>query len=184
MGYVVTLRETAESILYEFHKGNCDSSEDVKQNITKIAAKMIESDIRSILNQSNDYPSVDLIANKEANLDYIPNTLRLLLQIMFSGKSKEVKVASIGQAIMQGVRPRALLTPLQLGLGVQMHHHFASRFLIDSLNELGFSCSYAEVLRYERSAAVTEGTELSGLSENHHIQFVADNVDHNVATLD
>ena len=38
-----------------------------------------------------------------------------------------IKVASIGQAMMQATRPRVLLAPLQLGLGVQLYtitsHH-------------------------------------------------------------
>ena len=42
----------------------------------------------------------------------------------------------------QAARPRVLLAPLQIGLYVQLHHHFASRFLIDSLHRLGFCCSY------------------------------------------
>ena len=85
---------------------------------------------------------------------------------------------------MQAVRPGAILAPLQLSLGVQMHHHFASRFLIDTLSEHGFSCSYAEVQRYERSAAVAHGTQTTTYSEENFIQFIADNVDHNIVTLD
>jgi hypothetical protein len=62
------------------------------------------------------------------------------------GKDKDLKVGSIGQAIMQAARPRILQAPLVLG--VQMHFHFASRFLIDTvspgmmnrlLNEVGSS---------------------------------------------
>ena len=30
-------------------------------------------------------------------------------------------------------------------MGVQLHHHFASRFLIDSLHQHGFCCSYREL---------------------------------------
>ncbi len=45
------------------------------------------------------------------------------------------KIASIGQAVMQATRPRVILTPLQLGLGVQLHHHFGSRFLIGTLHQ-------------------------------------------------
>lgn len=33
-----------------------------------------------------------------------------------------------------------VVAPLQIGLGIQMHHHFGSRFLIDRLYNLGF-CS-------------------------------------------
>ena len=49
-----------------------------------------------------------------------------------------MKIASIGQAIMQAAQPRVLLAPLQIGLGVQMHHYFGSRILIDSLHNHGF----------------------------------------------
>ena len=75
---------------------------------------------------------------------------------MFAGKDVDVKLASIGQAIIQAARPRVLMAPLQIGLGVQMHHHFQSKFLIESLNSHGFCCSYDEVKRYERCASMTE----------------------------
>ena len=67
-----------------------------------------------------------------------------------------------------------------------MHHHFASQFLIDSLHEHGYSCSYAEVLRYERNAAVRQGTEIPVLEQEQgqHVQYVADNVAHNIATIE
>ena len=45
------------------------------------------------------------------------------------GKELEIKIASIGQAIMQEDRPRVLFAPLQVALGVQLHQH-------------GFCCSY------------------------------------------
>lgn len=103
---------------------------------------------------------------------------------MFAVQDTDVKLASIGHAIMQATLPRVLLAPLQRGLGVQMHHHFASRFLIDSLHAHGFSCSYSEVQEYERSAAVNHGNDLPAHDQNQHLQFVVDNVDHNIATLD
>ena len=70
----------------------------------------------------------------------------------------DLKRASIGQAIMQAARPRVLLAPLQIGLDVQLHHHFTSRLLIDSLHRLGFCYSYQEVQTFEKNAAVTQGT--------------------------
>lgn len=85
---------------------------------------------------------------------------------------------------MQAVRPRVLLAPLHLGLGIQMHHHFGSKFLIDSLHAHGFCSSYATVLQYERNAAVAQGTDLPGHISDQFIQYVADNVDHNTRILD
>ena len=49
-----------------------------------------------------------------------------------------------------------LMAPLQIGLGVQMHHHFQFKFLIESLNSHGLCCSYGEVKRYERCTSKTE----------------------------
>ena len=64
------------------------------------------------------------------------------------------------------------------------HLGLASRFLIDTLNSHGFTCSYSEVKKYEKSAAVAQGTDIPDHSAEQRIQYVADNVDHNVATLD
>ena len=92
-------------------------------------------------------------------------------------------MSSIGQAIMQATRPSVVLPPLQLGLGVQLHHHFASRFLINSLHLHGFCCSYQEVHQFERSAAKTGGTDIPNLT-TVFVQYAADTVDHNIVTLD
>ena len=69
-------------------------------------------------------------------------------------------------------------------LGVQLHHHFASNLLMQSLNCLGLCCSYAEVQKYERAAANTLSVDIPGFASGHFVQFVAGNVDHNSRTLD
>ena len=71
-----------------------------------------------------------------------------------------MKISAIGQALIQAARPRTVLTPLQLWLAVQMHHHFQSKYLIESLHALGFSASYKEVLKFERNAAMISGAKL------------------------
>ena len=67
---------------------------------------------------------------------------------------------------------------------MQMHNHFGSKFLIDSLNSHGFCSSYTEVKKYEVSAADAQGNEITGFIPGQFIQFIGDNVDHNVRTLD
>lgn len=52
-------------------------------------------------------------------LDFVPDLLEVFLRTLFAGKDVDLKVASIGQAIMQAVRQRVLLAPLQLGLGTR-----------------------------------------------------------------
>ncbi|KAK3713979.1 hypothetical protein QZH41_005649 [Actinostola sp. cb2023] len=118
----------------------------------------------------------NVVANKEFPI--------IFLRTLFVGKDVSLKLASVGQTIVQAVRPRVILAPLQLGLAVQMHHHFASKFLIDSLNSHGFCASYNTVQKYGRSAAVTQGTDIPGYIPGRFVQYVADNVDHNSRTLD
>ena len=65
-------------------------------------------------------------------------------------------------------RPRVLLAPLQVGLGVQLHHLYASCFLIDTLHKHGFCCSYNEVHQFEQNALLSYGTDIP----NHSTQFV------------
>ena len=120
----------------------------------------------------------------EKNLEFIPDLLRLFLRILFVGKDVELQIALVGQAIVQATRPRVILAPLQLGLGVQMHHHFASKFLIDSLHTHGFCSSYPTVQKFERSAAASHGSDIPGYTPGHFVQCIADNVDHNTRTLD
>ena len=83
---------------------------------------------------------------------------------------------------MQAARPRVLLAPLQIGLGVQLHHHYSSRFLIDTLHKHGFCCSYNEVHQLEQNAVLSYGTDIPSYT-SQFVQYVADNV-HNIKTLD
>ena len=180
---VVTFTTTASKILHDFHQqSERDDSLREKMRIIETAAKLIKNDIKSVI-QSTDYYPTSKEMSAETAIDFLPESLRVLLQIFIPKKSSS-KVASLGQAIMQATRPRVLLCPLQLGLGVQLHHHFSSRFLIDSLNTYGFCCSYSEVQRFERNASVCQGTDIPNLTPDQVVQYVADNVDHNIITID
>ncbi len=133
---VVTFRSTAKAVLQEF----CISQQRSDPNTEKLrfvqtAAKLIMSDIKSVETSHDHYPSCNA---EDTCIDFLPETLRILLEGLIVSKGAKMKIAAIGQAIMQAARPRVLLAPLQFGLGVQMHHHFASRFLIDSLHKHGF----------------------------------------------
>ena len=80
----------------------------------------------------------------ENSFSFLPNCLRLLLTKLIVGADNDgikMKVSAIGQALIHAVRTRAVLAPLQIGFGVQMHHHFRSKYLIESLHALGFSSS-------------------------------------------
>ena len=188
--YIVTMKEKTSQILRSYFKTNMQAEDEEcqKRMIIDTASRLIKSDVKTNVESVTDqYPSTDSL-KLTAALDYLPETLRLLLSNLFVGKDTNRKVASIGQAIVQAIRPRAVVAPVQLGLAVQGHHMYRSRFLIDSLHEMGFCSSYGEVQRFERNAAnsvapdsvISETTDLLGMM----LQFAADNVDHNLLTLD
>ena len=66
----------------------------------------------------DQYPTTEEL-KLQAALDYIPESLRSILTALFVGKDTQKKVASIGHAIIQAVRPRAVLAPLQIGLSLK-----------------------------------------------------------------
>lgn len=148
---VVTLKSTAERLLHEFYLSprNTDTEAE-KIKILTTAAKLLQNDIKSMKTDCDSYPTCQEIGSIEGNLHYLPASLLHLLQELFVSKKSDLKIASIGQAIMQATAPRIMTSPLQIGLGVQLHHHFGSRFLIDCLNKHGFCSSYAEVTKFEK----------------------------------
>ena len=125
----------------------------------------------------------------ETNLEYLSKSLRIFLNNLFVGKKKSVLFGFIGQAITQQLRPKALIVSLQPGLGILMHQHFGSRFLIESLNKHGFCVPYSKILRYDRYAAVHHGTKIPGISEYSSVEptqimwHVADKANHRSRTL-
>ena len=49
-------------------------------------------------------------------LELTPKLLQVFLKNLFVGKDISLKLASIGQAIIQAARPKAVIARLQLGL--------------------------------------------------------------------
>ena len=67
-----------------------------------------------------------------------------------------------------------------------MDHIFGSRWLIDKLFRLGFSVLYNEVNRFRQAVVQSESIEqlLPETFPESFSQWVADNVDHNLASID
>ena len=121
---------------------------------------LIKTDIKTTVVPIEDtYPTTAEL-KQAATLDFIPASLQFLLQHLFVGKDTSRKVAGIGQAVVQAVRPRAVIAPLQLGVAVQMHHLYRSQFLIDSLSTMGFALSYPEVQRFEMNTPDVLGSDM------------------------
>ena len=180
---IVTMHKSVSKILrrnYElFSDAACDE-ETRKNSIMESAARIIRSDILSMESDLSAYPpAADIYEN---SVSFLPSSLRLFLEKLLAGED-ESRMAGIGQAIVQGARPRSIIAPLQLGLAIQVHHHFRSRFLVDTLYKLTFCSSYSEVTRFESNAACTRSDNMIGSIDGGVCVFAGDNVDHNVATL-
>ena len=118
---IVTLRSSVGEILREYHSRSQNlSPEELKKEILKAAAKFIKSDIKS---SSFNTDRVTFCKLDDLTSDSALESLLESLQYveMFVGKQNERKVAAIGPSIMQCVRPRAIVAPLQIGFAVQMH---------------------------------------------------------------
>ena len=156
-----------------------------KIEIMNFAAVFNKGDImeKSLSTERDKYWNVE-DRSLVSTLDYLPEWLKYFFNQLFVGNNNSRKIAAIGQSVMQCVRSRAILPPLQIGLAVQMHFHFRSKYLINVLHSLGFSSSYNEVQRFERNAAICGDASVSSVfNEESTLMTIADNVDHNLCTL-
>ena len=74
-----------------------------KIKLVQAAAKLIK-DIKAIQTAYEVYPHCNDLTSQKAGIKYLPNALRVLLEELFAGKKAGVKMALIGQAIMQATR--------------------------------------------------------------------------------
>jgi len=180
---IVSLSCSASKIIYDFHKEKQENdTEAEKSRIIQTAARLVQNDIESIEADTSKYPSSADLESVSKCVEYVPDSLMSFLNKLIDGKS--LSKAALGQAIVQSVCSASVIAPMQIALAVQMHQNFGSRFLIDTLHELGFCSSYREVLRYERNAATAQNLEIPESSDERFVQFMADNVDHNSRKMD
>ena len=126
---VVTFKTTASEILHEFDRQPKEEDLSVKKKrIVETAAKLILNDIKSFPINKEMYPDPNTLSSVMANHECFPDSLRTFMDTLCKGKNSVIKVSSIGQAIMQAVRPKVFISPLQIGLGIQLHHHFTSKY--------------------------------------------------------
>jgi len=70
------------------------------------------------------------------------------MQNIICDKRKQV---ALSDCVVQAVRPRSLIAPIPLALGVSLDHTFGSKWLLSTLAVLGLCVSYDEVTRYKHS---------------------------------
>ena len=81
----------AETILQEFHVHQKDHPEQEKKHIIKAAAKLIKNDIKLVETSTEHYPPVDEIETEDRCLNFLPDTLKLLLEGILTGKDIKIQ---------------------------------------------------------------------------------------------
>lgn len=177
---------TNEILTAKWYEDKRQNMHEERNRIIETAAAIIRQDIRSHSYDCDLYPNPEQISS--GNAEMVPDTLRILIEgIINPKKSKKGntkinrKCITIEHAIISATRPRSFVSPLQLGLSVYLHRCYGSKVLLDLLSSIGVSSSYNDAIRYESS--VTKNTQMT-FSDNAYIQFVFDNADHNICTLD
>ena len=180
---VVCFKNMAKYIINEKWQSSRDSMEDKAEWIVSTAAKIIRDGIREKIYDCKSYPANEDIASISQSSQWVPHHLQTFLKLIVIS---EVKQNSIGHAIVQASRPRSVIAPIMFGVGIEMDHVFGSKWLINELSHLGFSISYDEVVKYKQSVIQSETLEnlLSEYIPGTFTQWVADNVDHNIVSLD
>ena len=180
---VVCLKNFADLIVnnawYEMREKDLKKE---SESIINTAAKLILSDIRSINLESDIYPLENEIADINICKNLLLKSLRKFLEVLTKNRLKRV---AIEQVLISAARPKSAVLSIPFGLGVEMDNMFGSCWLIDEVSKLGFSVSYQEVRRYKQSVVENDDSLNSMVSARPEFaQWVADNVDHNTATLD
>ena len=152
------------------------------QRIINTAAKLILSDIRSINLESDSYPLENEIVDINICKNLLPESLKKFLEVLTKNRLKRVTIV---QVLINAARPKSAVLLIPFGLGVEMDNMFDWRWLIDVLSKLGFSVSYQEVRRYKQSVVENDDSLNSMVSARPEFgQWVADNINHNTATLE
>ena len=85
---------------------------------------------------------------------------------------------------MTATRERSFSSQLLLSLSVFFHRRYGSKRLLDILSSLGFAASYSNTVQYEVSAVYHPQPRILSSESGALVQYVGDNADINVQTLD
>ena len=116
---VVTFNKTAARTLNDFYENSRRGNdvESQKRLLIETAVALIRSDITDTCRSYSKefYPDPQDIRSIDKMLLFIPKTPRTFVDELFVGTSKGLKMATIGQCLLQVARPRSVMAPLQIG---------------------------------------------------------------------
>ena len=178
---VLCFKDFASHILSDKWYGEKDADENERAvKVVRQAARLIAAQLRNMECSMTHYPDINDLSCMHASV--VPPLLHLKVGELVRDQKKQ---SAIEQTIVQAAKPRSCIMPLMFGLGVDIHRKHGSAELVKQLSRLGFCISLDEVYRYFQSVMQTPNSWNS--EESRHAsftQFIADNVDHNIRTVD
>ena len=179
---IIHFTDLTSKIINDLFNRTRSTNKDDSKSIIKAASKLVLDELRDKKYDRNIYPSSIEVASLEANIENLPSALETFLSSIIKGK---LKVASIGQAIIQSVQPRTYISPILLALSASLDSNFGSKWLINVLHKLGFALGYDEVIVHKQSVVKKQDLDSFAMFPfpGHFTQWVADNIDHNIVTL-
>lgn len=154
-----------------------EDDDDIEKSISKVA-KQVVKDCKEF---SPDKSLYNTSINEQSANDPVSNTLLKLLASVSPKLDNTLPAILIGNMVTSIVTNQS--TDLQIALGVLLRD---SKMIVNHMYDYGITCSYDEVLRFKKSAAVAAAQDLNqqGISNSHHglVQIVADNFDADICS--
>lgn len=188
---VVCFKNTGFKILSDnWYENRKTDPKEERLRVVQAAAAIILEDIRSQIYSTTQYPPSDQFLSDIE--DVIPQSLLSFFKTVVitnkrgSCEKWKQKCIALSHAVISAVRPRSFFSSLLTGVSVYLYKKFGSRQLIDILSALGFSASHHEAVLLEMSTVLQPNAQLINTSttEDVFLQFIFDNADFNVNTLD
>ena len=176
---VICWKQMANYIVNE--KWHDEQKGDESEHIVVMAAKLLKVVIREAAYQMDCYPSCEDVQDPQRAKEWMPKLLQTFLDHLICPEGKKI---ALGHNIVQAVRPKTVIAPIPFALAVSVDHVCASKYMINLLHRLGMSVSYDEVHRFKQSVTRCESSDPPQSFPNYFTQYAADNVDHDVCTLD
>ena len=169
---------TFQSMAAKFLRVVPDADDDDIENALNKVKKQILHDMKDPKPDKNFY---DIRLNQENASRHVSATVLDLLARISSELDNTLPALLIGNIIASVVTNAAM--PPQISLAVLLRD---SKELIQHMHEFGVTCSYDELLRFKKSAAVaaSKHAELCGISDSTDglVQVVVDNFDADISS--
>jgi len=137
----------------KWHSDQVDSIADRSECVIRTAAKLIVSHIQETEYNISIYPSTADMT--DSNVNFVPPLLNVFVSTITACKLKQ---SFIGQAVVQAAWLRSVISPLLLGLALDLDLQHSSQSLLDKMACLGACVSYEETNRYKQSTRLSEAT--------------------------